>query len=309
MIAPGQVDGPATDSDICPRRAPDAPRTIAYMTQHDVEHPHGIHVVHDGPRQAPPLVLIHGSGAASASWGLMVPALAAHHHVIRVDLPGCGRSAPAPSYDVVAQANRVAAVLDDLGVRRAAVAGHSSGGYVGTALAEQRPDLVASLALISTGPSLDVLLPQPVVLRVLLGPLLGPLIWSIRPDGWIRRGIGATAARPVDIPDEMVAEVRGLTYRTMRTVLRHNAEYIAERGVPERIAALEVPVLVIFGAADPRWDPASVHRYDAVPNARVELLPGVGHMSVLEAPATTGELLLDFAAASSGGTPPVTPQA
>ncbi|MFG2059759.1 alpha/beta fold hydrolase [Micromonospora sp. NPDC048930] len=103
----------------------------------------------------------------------MVPALAGHHHVIRIDLPGCGQSSPAPSYDVPAQANRVAAVLDDLGLRRVAVAGHSSGGY-GTALAEQRPDLVASLSLISTGPSLDALLPQPVILRVPAEPAARP---------------------------------------------------------------------------------------------------------------------------------------
>ncbi|MGC4895418.1 alpha/beta fold hydrolase [Micromonospora sp. DT31] len=278
------------------------------MSEHDVEYVQGMHVVHDGPRQAPPLLLIHGSGTASASWGPMVPTLAGHHHVIRVDLPGCGQSPPAPSYDVPAQANRVADVLDDLGLRQVAVAGHSSGGYVGTALAEQRPDLVASLALISTGPSVDVLLPQPVVLRILLSPPLGPLIWSARPDGWIRKGIGATAARPVDIPDDMVAEVRGITYRTMRTVLRENTAYIVERGVPARIAALTIPVLVIFGAADPRWDPASAHRYGAAPNARVAMLPGVGHLSVLEAPEATSVLLLDFTATSID-IPPVIPEA
>jgi pimeloyl-ACP methyl ester carboxylesterase len=112
----------------------------------------------------------------------------------------------------------------------------------------------------------------------------------------IRKGIGATAARPVDVPDDVVAEMRGTTYRTFRTVLRRNREYIDERSVPERLAALDVPVLAIFGAADPRWDPSSVHQYDAVPNARVEQLPGVGHMPMLEAPEATSELLLDFAA-------------
>lgn len=260
---------------------------------------HGMHVVHGGSRQAPPLLLIHGSGAAGASWGLMVPALADRHHVILVDLPGCGQSPPASSYDVPAQAERVAAVLDDLGLRHVVVAGHSSGGYVGTALAEQRPDLVRSLALISTGPSLDALLPQPLILRVLLGPPLGPLVWSLRSDAWIRKGASATAARPVDIPDDMVAAVRGIKYRTMRTVLRRNAAYIAERSVPERLEALNVPVLVICGAADRRWDPASARQYDAVPNARVEMLPGVGHVPILEAPETTSELLLDFAAAGT----------
>ncbi|MGW2148755.1 alpha/beta fold hydrolase [Nonomuraea bangladeshensis] len=266
------------------------------MSEYDIEHSHGMHVVHDGPRQAPPLLLIHGSGASGGFWGRVVPALAGHHHVIRVDLPGCGQSPPAPSYDVPAQAGQVAALLDNLGLRHVAVAGHSSGGYVATALAEQRRDLVGSLALISSGPSPDALLRQPFILRVLLAPPLGPLLWPRRSDAMIRKGISATAVRPVDLPDDVVADVRGITYRVMRTVLRQNTAYIAERSVPERLAALGLPVQVIFGAADPRWEPSSAHHYDAVPGARVELLPGVGHLPMLEAPETVSELLLSFTA-------------
>jgi pimeloyl-ACP methyl ester carboxylesterase len=278
------------------------------MGDYDVEHSHGIHVVHDGPRQAPPLLLIHGSGASGASWGPVVGALAGHHHVIRVDLPGCGQSPPAPSYDVPEQAGRVAALLDDLGLRHVTLAGHSSGGYVATALAEQRPDLVGSLALISTGPSLDALLPQPLILRALLAPPLGPLLWPVRTDAMIRKGISATTARPVDIPGDVVADLRNITYRTFRKVLRRNGAYVAERSVPERLADLDVPVLVIFGAADPRYEPSSAHQYDAVPNARVEMLPGVGHVPILEAPETTSELLLGFTA-TAADTPPVIPTA
>ena len=129
------------------------------MSEYDVKQAHGMHVVHDGPPQAPPVLLIHGSGASGGTWQPVVPALAARHHVIRVDLPGCGRSPVAPSYDVPDQADRVAAVLD--GLRQVATVGHSSGGYVATALAERRPELVRSLALISTGPRTDALLPQP----------------------------------------------------------------------------------------------------------------------------------------------------
>ncbi|WP_040422501.1 alpha/beta fold hydrolase [Actinopolymorpha alba] len=277
------------------------------MSEYDVKHSHGMHVVHDGPRQAPPLLLIHGSGASGASWSPVVPALAGHHHVIRVDLPGCGQSPPPPSYDVPAQAGRVAAVLDDLGLRFVAVAGHSSGGYYATALAEQRPDLVSSLTLISTGPSLDALLPQPFILRVLLGPPLGPLLWSARSDAMIRKGINATTARPVDIPVDAIADLKGITYRAFRTVLQRNTAYIAERSVPERLATLDVPVLVIFGAADPRWEPSSARQYDAVPSARVEMLPGVGHVPMLEAPEETSKLLLGFTA-TGADTPPVIPE-
>lgn len=258
-----------------------------------------MHVLRDGPREAPPLLLIHGSGASGGSWNPVVPPLAARHHVIRVDLPGHGQSPPAPSYDVPGQAGRVAALLDELGLRHVTVVGHSSGGYIATALAERRPDLVRSIALISSGPSPDALRPQPVLLRALMAPPFGPLLWARRSDATIRKGLSMVCNLPVDIPDDLVAEVRGIGYRTFRTVLRRYSAYIAERSVPERLTALDVPVLVIFGAADPRWDPSSVHQYDAVPNARVEQLPDVGHLPMFEAPDSTSRLLLDFTATAA----------
>ncbi|MFJ3610733.1 MULTISPECIES: alpha/beta fold hydrolase [Streptomyces] len=270
------------------------------MNPHGVRHAQPTHVDHDGPRDAPPLLLIHGSGASGASWEPVVPALAARHHVIRVDLPGCGQSPPAASYDVRAQAERVAALLDELALSAVTVVGHSSGGYVATALAERRPDLVGSLALVGTGPRLDALSPQPAVLRALLAPPFGPLLWRRRSDAMIRKAIGATFAAPAAIPPGLVADLRNTTYRAFRTVLRENTAYLAERSVPERLAVLGRPLLVVFGTADPRWDPASARLYDAVPDARIEMLPGVGHMPMLEAPEQTGRLLLDFAAPRAG---------
>jgi pimeloyl-ACP methyl ester carboxylesterase len=124
----------------------------------------------------------------------------------------------------------------------------------------------------------------------------------------IRKGISATTARPVDIPGDAVDDLKNITYRSFRKVLRRNAAYVAERSVPERLDDLDVPVLVIFGAADPRYEPSSAHQYDAVPNARVEMLPGVGHVPILEAPERTSELLLGFTAAAAD-TPPVIPTA
>ena len=82
-----------------------------------------------GPRAAPGVRWSRHSPTTTTSSG--------------VDLPGCGQSPPAP-YDVPVQAGRVAALLSDLGLRRLTVAGHSSGGYVATALAEQRPGAYAA---------------------------------------------------------------------------------------------------------------------------------------------------------------------
>jgi pimeloyl-ACP methyl ester carboxylesterase len=269
------------------------------MAEDDVAHSGRMHVVHDGPQQAPPLLLIHGSGASGACWGPVVPALAGRHHVIRVDLPGCGQSPPARSYDVPGQAARVAALLDDLGLRDVTVVGHSSGGYVATSLTEQRSDLVGSLALISSGPSPGALLPQPLLVRAVSAPPLGPLVWALRSDAMLRKGFSSVCNLPVDIPKEVVAEMRSIGYRTFTAVLRQNSAYLGERSIPERLIDLDldIPLLVIFGGADRRWDPSSVHQYDAVPNARVEQLPDVGHLPMFEAPHQTSRLLLDFAAA------------
>jgi pimeloyl-ACP methyl ester carboxylesterase len=110
---------------------------------------------------APAVLLIHGTGASTAWWDPVVPRLAGACRVIRVDLIGHGRSSsPADGYDIPAQARRVGAVLDRLGAGRVRVIGHSTGGTVATALAEQRPGAVTALALINIGPILDAYIDQ-----------------------------------------------------------------------------------------------------------------------------------------------------
>ncbi|MFD3401260.1 alpha/beta fold hydrolase [Kribbella sp. NPDC058693] len=266
------------------------------MSENSVKQSQGLHVVHSGRPEAAPLLLIHGSGASGACWAPMVPALAERHHVVTIDLPGLGHSAPVTSYDIPAQAARVAAMIDALELGPLTVVGHSSGGYVATSLAEQRPELVKSMVLLSTGPRLEALRPQRAIIRALSGPPLGRLIWALRSDKLIRKGISAVCAVEVDIPDELVADLRGLPYRDFVDVLRCNGEYITERGVPERLAKLDVPLLVVFGAADPRWDPASAKEYAVVPGARIEMLPGIGHVTPLEAPERAARLVLEFTA-------------
>jgi pimeloyl-ACP methyl ester carboxylesterase len=266
------------------------------MSEISVKQSHGVHAVHSGSQQTAPLLLIHGSGASGACWAPMVPALAERHHVVAIDLPGLGRSAPVTSYDIPAQAARVATMIDALDLGPLTVVGHSSGGYVATSLAEQRPDLVESMVLLSTGPRLEALRPQPAIIRLLSGPPLGRLTWLLRSDKLIRKGISATCAVHVELPDELVADLRDLPYRDFVDVLRCNGEYITERSVPERLAKLDVPLLVAFGAADPRWDPASAQEYAVVRGARIEMLPGIGHLTPLEAPELTARLVLEFTA-------------
>jgi pimeloyl-ACP methyl ester carboxylesterase len=259
-----------------------------------------MHVVQDGEPSAPALLLIHGAAASLVCWDLLVPALAGAYRVIRVDLLGCGKSAtPAGGYDAPTQARRVGAALDSLGVSRVTVIGHSSGCTVATALAEQRPGAVAGMALIDFGPSLDAKTPEHLLLRLLLTRFPGRLLWRLRTEARIRKAARAGFNRPVDIPDAFIEDALRMTHRAFVGTMRAPLTYLGQRNLPDRLAALGLPVLVIFGTEDQRWPSSGAAAYRVVPGARVELLPDVGHTPMMEDPQTTGKLLLDFAAATA----------
>jgi pimeloyl-ACP methyl ester carboxylesterase len=258
-----------------------------------------MHVVEDGEPGAPAVLLIHGTGACTAWWDPVIPQLAGACRVIRVDLAGHGRSSsPAGGYDIPAQARRVGAVLDRLGAGQATVIGHSTGGSVATALAEQRPAAVAALALIDTGPSPDAYIDQGVLNGLLLAPLPGRLLWRLRTKATIRKALSSAFTRPVDIPDAIIEATLGMTHRAVAGTARGSLAYLRRRSLPDRLASLDLPVLVIFGTDDKRWRSSSAAAYRDVPGARVELRPGVGHTPMMEDPQTTGTLLLEFAASA-----------
>jgi len=216
--------------------------------------------------------------------------------VVRVDLLGHGGSAkPAGGYGITDQARRVGAVLDQLGVHRATLVGYSTGGMVATALAEQRRDLITAIALIDTGPRMDAFIGDSPVGRVLFAPVVGQLAWRLRTDGMIRNALGTAFTRNVQIPDRIVTDIRGMTYRSFTTTSDAADAYLSERPVPDRLADLGLPTLVIYGSQDRRWQPSSFQDYRRVPHARIEALD-VGHTPMLEDPDTTGALLRGFVA-------------
>src|SRR5918997_6794259 len=112
-----------------------------------------VQVREDGDRGDPPLVLIHGFQASLRWWDRVTPALARENRVIRIDLLGHGGSEkPRDGYSMEEQGDLVAQALEELGIRRAAVVGHSMGGQVVTALTERHRELVDRLMVIGTGP-------------------------------------------------------------------------------------------------------------------------------------------------------------
>ncbi|QEU90992.1 alpha/beta fold hydrolase [Streptomyces kanamyceticus] len=247
-----------------------------------------LHILRDGPRDAPALLLVHGTATSSRSWDRLVPLLTTSHHVIRIDLPGHGRSAEpvGRGYETPAQAAALGTALDRIGVEHVVAVGHSSGGYAATALAELRPSLVTALVLINTGPSMDAFAgPEPAP--------IDPTLWP--PTDEQIRGFASTAFRAgFPVPPELVDELRAMTYDAFTASMRASTAYVRERTLPARLTAVGKPLQVIFGDQDRRWRPSSADDYRVVPGARVTMLPGAGHTPVLEDPERTAALVLAF---------------
>jgi pimeloyl-ACP methyl ester carboxylesterase len=256
-----------------------------------------LNVLQNGPVDAPTVLLLHGLAGSTAWWDPVVPTLARNFRVIRVDLKGHGRSpSPRHGYETASHARSVAMALEELHVGRCCVVGHSTGGYVATALAEQRPDAVVALTVIDTCPSPNAIIPQGMLSRLALLPIPGRLLWRLQTDATINKLLRAGAFyREVDIPPDIIESIQRMTHRAFAETASGSLAYMRLRSVPDRLAALGVPVQAIFGVEDRRYRASSsTDEYRVIPDLHVELIEGVGHTPMIEDPETTGRLLSNF---------------
>lgn len=257
-----------------------------------------LQIVDRGPRNAEPIVLIHCFTCAIDWWDEMMPLLERRHRVVAMDLLGHGGSEkPTSGYSIENQADLVAEALDRLGVRNADVVGHSLGGSVAVALAEQSPQLVETLTIIdepSTPDQGDLGLGATLTLT----PLVGEGLWRVKPDFSVRDGLEVAFAPGFDVPDAFVEDVKRMTYSAYDGSAGAFDDYLDAHSLAERARETQRPLLVIMGAEeqiidDPRGVLDAYRQ--AVPGARTALIEGVGHSPNVEAPEKTASLVLRFA--------------
>jgi pimeloyl-ACP methyl ester carboxylesterase len=118
------------------------------------------------------------------------------------------------------------------------VAGHSTGGWVATALAGQRPGLVTALALIDTGPRADAFIPQGFISGLLPVPVIGQLLWRFRTDNLIRQGLSTAFTRKIEIPQQLMDDARGMTYHAYIATSQASHDYLKQRALPDRLKSL-----------------------------------------------------------------------
>jgi pimeloyl-ACP methyl ester carboxylesterase len=257
-------------------------------------------VVEGGPRDGSPIVLIHCFSCAIDWWDGMRPRLEADHRVIAVDLLGHGGSEkPGSGYTPANQAKLVAEALRGLRVRDAEVVGHSLGGAVAVALAEQDPELVNRVAIIDMPPDHSYG-DLGFIAGLAFQPVLGEALWTIKPDFSVRDGLGVAFAPDYDVPDAFVEDVKRLTYTAYDESPAGTDDFLGEESLDRRMRATGKPLLVLMGAEEQIVnDPQrALDQYATVPGAETHLIAGAGHSPNVEKPAQTARLVLEFAKTS-----------
>lgn len=249
----------------------------------------------------PPVVLVHGFASSLYTWKDVLPALAAGHDVVAIDLPGFGGSSiPRPlagaSYPGV-----VLAVMDHLGLDRAAFVGNSLGGSVAVAVAAEHPERVDRLALLDSAGFNFRVSDRPWILRLIAAPGVAAVAERVP----VRRRLVAAGLRQVFFHDELVTEERIDEYVAPMLrpgAVRAAAELLAAPGPPDfaaLMARVRAPTLVVWGRED-TWIPvAHARRFtDAIPGSTAVVLEACGHTPQEEKPAEVAALLQRFLGAA-----------
>lgn len=258
-----------------------------------------LHYTDEGPRDGPPVLLLHGFAAWAFTWRHLRPALArAGFRTLSLDLLGSGASErPArPVYTTQTQAELTLGLLDTLGLAQAHLVGHSFGGRVALQIALEAPRRVRSLALLSPEAFATQ---RPPVARWLRVPLLGyalafystapalvptGLRMVTRQHAWLTAAALAGYAAPLRVRGSAAAQV-----------WHARSPKDGPRALPPRLGQIQAPTLIVWGEADPVF-PADHGRKlaDSLPNARLYRIPGAGHLPHEEAPAATIGAVLEF---------------
>lgn len=254
----------------------------------------------------PPVILLHGFTGRGASWAAQLPGLRRSHRTIVVDLLGHGRSdAPADParYAVACQAEDVAAILVRLGHVPADVVGYSMGARIALRLAAEHPAAVRRLVLES--PSAGIADP---VARSARRDRDDRLAEAIEREG-VAAFVDRWEAQPVfashaTLPNGARARLRAQRLanraRGLAASLR-GAGQGAEPPILDHLRHVYVPTLVIAGALDAVGRDRAATVASALPDARLEIVPGAGHTPHLERPVAFGRLVGAFLGAAPAG--------
>ncbi|CCG04901.1 alpha/beta fold hydrolase [Blastococcus saxobsidens] len=270
---------------------------------------------------------VHGLGGASTNWTDLAALLAVRFDGWAVDLPGFGRSQPPPRgrYSIRGHVRAVVDVLEHVAAepgegsgRPVHLVGNSLGGLVSLLVAVSRPDLVATLTLVS--PAMPVYRVPPAFSRALLLLLVPGVptlaerrLAGVSPEQSVRSMVRVCFGNPDAVPvtriEQALEEMReraGQPWadralaRSMRGLITSYLR-LGPANAWRAARGLRMPTLVVWGSRDRLVDPALAPRLAAaVPDSRLLVIEGVGHVAMLEAAEPTARAVLAMVEEEAG---------
>lgn len=251
----------------------------------------GLSIAYERTGHGPPLVLLHGFTHDSRVWSEQLASLSDHFTVIAWDAPGAGQSPDPPDrFGISDWAHCLAGLLDGAGVQQAHILGLSWGGVLAQELYRHHSERVLSLVLADTYAGWKGSLPEPIPQERLAACLQDALL---PPSEFVPRYLPGmfSESPPQEARDKLariMADFHPIGFRLM-------ASAMAVADTRDLLPNIQVPTLLLWGDAD-RRAPISIGRQmrDAIPGSRLEIIPGAGHVSNLEAPARFDSAVRNF---------------
>jgi pimeloyl-ACP methyl ester carboxylesterase len=248
------------------------------------------------------VLFVHGLGGSWQTWLENIEVLGAENRVLAVDLPGFGGSEPLEAdAEIDDFADVLAALLNQLGVKRTVVAGHSLGGLVSCRLALDDPDRVRGLILINAGGVAIGPMRLAAIVRgfLVFNSLMRPGMFRavVRRPRLRRAFLWGFVRNPGDMTVELASEtIPRMSAPGFETAVRAGAKAAGNIGA-ERIT---VPTLLVWGRHDRVLTLEQARQLDAaLPDSRLEVVDEAGHTPMFERPdefnAAVGGFLRELA--------------
>ena len=254
----------------------------------------GTRLAYEVAGAGPPLVFVHGFSLDRRMWAAQVDAFAGRCLVVRYDLRGFGESGPATA-EPYAHVDDLAALLDHLAIDRAHVVGLSMGGGVAVDFALTHPTRTRTLVAVAAAVngwrwSADW---DARVTPVWEAGRAGDL--DAARARWLTTPIFAPALEQPAVADELRAIVGD--YSGWHWLDRANGQRSPQPPASQRLEAIAAPTLVVVGERDlPDFHACGAAMAQRIPDARLAIIPGAGHMANMENPAAFNDLVLPFLA-------------
>ncbi|ALK87894.1 alpha/beta fold hydrolase [Limnohabitans sp. 63ED37-2] len=249
----------------------------------------------DAQTDAPAVVLLHGFGSSLQTWDAWAEGLAATHRVVRIDLPGSGLSPPDPAQDYRDERSvqMLVALLNDLGLKRVSLVGHSMGGRIAWTFAAKFPERIDKLVLVAPDgyASFGFEYGQAMEVPATLG-----LMRHVLPKPLLRMNLKAAYAQPESLSDAVTTRYHDLILApgARQAMLDRLAQTVLQEPGP-LLRQIRVPTLLVWGEADAMIPVSNARDYlQDLPDSRLVSWPAVGHLPQEEAAQLSLQAVVDF---------------